>query len=57
MYREVFLSGYCRCTDSSRTVCAEQEDCEISTDCNFGSCPYEKECTVAKRIQEMKLEA
>ena len=56
MYKEVFFSGYCRAMDGSRTVCAEIEDGETSADCNYGCCPYEKECTVAKSIREAEEE-
>ena len=53
MEREVFLSGYCRCMDASRMVAVTLEDDNITdVDCNFGSCPYEKDCALAQKIQE-----
>ena len=52
MEREVFLSGYCRCMDASRMVAITLEDGNIiDVDCNFGSCPYEKDCALAENIR------
>lgn len=53
MSEEYFISGYCRCVDGSRTVCAEVEDGTLEADCRFGSCPYEGECTVAKQLRAL----
>ncbi len=54
MEREEFISGYCRCTDNSRMVCVEIEDDRITeVDCNFGSCPYEKDCSVAEKLRAL----
>ena len=54
MEREEFLSGYCRCMDASRMVAVTLEDGNITeVDCNFGSCPYEKDCALAQKIQEL----
>ena len=53
MDKEAFFSGYCRAVDGSRTVCAELTDGEMNADCNYGCCPYEAECTIAKNIREM----
>lgn len=53
MYKEAFFSGYCRAIDGSRTVCAEMEDGQCCADCNWGSCPYEGECVIAKNIREL----
>lgn len=54
MEKEVFLSGYCRCIDASRMICAVLEDGNLlEADCNMGSCPYESECTLAKNVQEL----
>ena len=51
---EEFLSGYCRCMDASRMVAVTLEDGNITeVDCNFGSCPYEKDCALAQKIQEL----
>lgn len=53
MERDVFLSGYCRCMDASRMVAVTLEGSEITeVDCNFGSCPYEKDCVLAQKIKE-----
>ena len=54
MYKEIFLSGYCRAQDQSRMVAVEIEDGEVSPDCSYGSCPYEDRCTIAQGIQEAK---
>ena len=54
MEREEFISGYCRCTDNSRMVCVELEDnCITDVDCNFGNCPYEKDCSVAEKLRSL----
>ena len=54
MEREDFFSGYCRCIDCSRMVALVTVDGEIDeVDCNYGSCPYEGECTIAKKIREI----
>lgn len=51
MEKELFLSGYCRCMDASRMICAVIEDGQLTeVDCNMGACPYETECTLAKNI-------
>lgn len=52
MEREIFLSGYCRCTDASRMVAVTVEDGSLTdVDCNFGSCPYERDCALAEKIR------
>ena len=53
MEKEVFLSGYCRILDGSRTVCLVTEDGALTdVDCNYEVCPYAKECTIGKSITE-----
>ena len=53
MEKEVFLSGYCRCMDASRMVAVTLEDGKITeVDCNYGFCPYETDCALAKKIRE-----
>ena len=53
MEKELFLSGYCRILDGSRTVCIVIEDGKLSdVDCNYEVCPYAKECTIGKSITE-----
>lgn len=57
MEKEIFLSGYCRCLDSSRTVCAVLEGGTLTEiDCNMGACPYEAECTIAHNIRTQENE-
>ena len=53
MYKEEFISGYCRAQDQSRMVAVEIEDGELSADCSYGNCPYEDRCTIASRIREI----
>ena len=53
MYKEEFISGYCRALDQSRMAAVEIEDGELTADCSFGSCPYEDRCTIAQRIREL----
>ena len=54
MEKETFFSGYCRTTDSSRTVCVITENGQlIEVDCSYESCPYTPNCTVAKQIEEL----
>lgn len=54
MEKELFLSGYCRCMDASRMICAVLENQQLTeVDCNMGSCPYESECTLAKEISAL----
>ena len=53
MEKELFISGYCRVLDSSRTVCIVIEDGKLTdVDCNYDVCPYAKECTIGKNITE-----
>ena len=53
MEKELFISGYCRVLDSSRTVCIVTEDSKLTdVDCNYEVCPYAKECTIGKSITE-----
>jgi hypothetical protein len=50
--KELFLSGYCRALDGSRTVCILLEDGNLEeADCDFPSCPHMKDCTIAKGIE------
>ncbi len=46
MEQELFLSGYCRMIDSSRTVAVE----DGQADCSFDSCVYATECPIGKQI-------
>lgn len=57
MEREVFFSGYCRVLDGSRTVCAVEENGELTdVDCSFFDCPYAPQCTVAAQIRGLSEE-
>jgi len=53
MYKEEFISGYCRTQDQSRMVAVEVEDGDLFADCSYGGCPYEDRCTIAARIREL----
>lgn len=53
MEREAFFSGYCRCIDESRIVAVEAEGNQLTqVDCNYETCPYTGNCTIAKKITE-----
>ncbi len=54
MEDEKFICGYCRQSDCSRTVTAEIVDGKLeNTDCGYGSCPYQGNCTIAKQLDEL----
>ena len=54
MEQEVFLSGYCRAQDQSRMVeVVLDADTLLEADCNFGSCIYEANCSIAEKIREL----
>jgi len=54
MEREVFLSGYCRALDASRTVAVELEDRTITwVDCAYPDCPHAPSCPIAKEISDI----
>ena len=54
MEKEVFLSGYCRTTDSSRMVEVIVEDGKIvEIDCCYENCPHTPNCNIAKAIHEL----
>jgi hypothetical protein len=48
---ELFLTGYCRALDQSRTVCAEitAEKLEY-VDCDYPACPYAPTCPIATQL-------
>ena len=53
MEREGFFSGYCRCIDGSRTVCAVAEKEELTeVDCLFPDCPHAPDCPIGQKIRE-----
>ncbi len=54
MEEEYIFTGYCRSIDASRMVTVETDGIELlDVACDFGSCPYEKECTVAAKIRPL----
>ena len=54
MEKESFISGYCRCLDSSRMVEVITEDGNLlEVDCSFESCPHTGNCTVAQAIEDL----
>lgn len=54
MEREVFYSGYCRILDSSRRVCAVEEEGRLTdVDCSYFDCPYAPQCTVAAQLRTL----
>lgn len=55
MMDELILSGYCRCADGSRMVTAEKDGNTWYVDCNYGNCPYEGSCDIAKRLKEQNI--
>ena len=51
MEKESFISGYCRCLDSSRMVELITEDGKLlEVDCSFENCPHTSNCTIAQAI-------
>jgi hypothetical protein len=51
---ERFVTGYCRRIDQSRMVAAELENGKLTeADCDFGSCPYEADCPIARELSRM----
>ena len=50
METEKFVSGYCRQLDGSRMVDAAVTE----TDCCYGSCVYQSNCTIAKEINQLR---
>ena len=53
MEKELFLSGYCRCLDGSRTVALVTVDGTLEeVDCAYPGCPYAPNCPIAHKIEE-----
>lgn len=51
---EKFVSGYCRVQDQSRMVDVELEEGKlVDVDCCYGSCLYQNECQIGKKIREL----
>ena len=57
MEREVFISGYCRALDQSRTVTAEKDGSTWEADCAYPDCPHCPSCEIAKRLRELSQNA
>lgn len=52
MEKESFISGYCRCLDSSRMVELVTEDGKLlEVDCGFETCVHAPNCTIAQDIR------
>ena len=50
---EHYLTGYCRCLDSSRIVEVVTEEGKLDEcDCLYGACKFQSQCTIAKEIGE-----
>ena len=56
MEKELFLSGYCRCMDSSRMVEVFVSAAGVEIDCSYENCPHTPVCEIAKKINEIKKE-
>ena len=51
---EHYLTGYCRCLDSSRIVEVVTEDGHVEEcDCLYGECRFQSQCTIAQNIEEL----
>ena len=54
MEKESFFSGYCRNLDAARMVEVLTQNSEVlEVDCDYGTCPHEPNCTIAKSIREL----
>ena len=54
---EHYLTGYCRVLDSARVVEVVVEEGKIDEcDCGYGNCKFQRQCTVAQRIEELTSE-
>ena len=52
MEKEIYLSGYCRTTDSSRMVEVIVEDgVLLEVDCCYECCLHTPNCTIAQKIR------
>ena len=49
MEQEVFLSGYCRQLDGSRTVTVEDGE----PDCLYERCDHQNTCSIAQKITQL----
>ena len=54
MEKESFICGYCRNIDESRMVVAITENSRLlEVDCNYETCPYTPNCTIAQNIRQL----
>ena len=53
MEEEVFISGYCRACDQSRTVTAEFYNGTWEADCRYPDCPYAPNCQIAQKLAQL----
>ena len=54
MEDEIFLSGYCRRLDASRSVYAELADGHLdAVDCDYPDCPYRSNCPIAAELEKL----
>jgi hypothetical protein len=57
MEMEKYLSGYCRRLDGSRMVEVILTDNAVTeVDCDYGTCPFQSECTIAASIRDLEHE-
>lgn len=52
METELFISGYCRQIDQNRRVLVEIWDGELDVGCNYPTCSYAPNCTIAQQISK-----
>ena len=53
MMDEQILSGYCRSVDGARIVTAEEEDGQLTADCDYPCCPYRAECEIGRALARL----
>ena len=54
MEQEAFFSGYCRQMDNARMVAVFVVDGALDeVDCQYGNCPHQPNCQIAKQIDEL----
>lgn len=58
MEKESFFTGYCRQTDSARTVAVITEGSTLTeADCCYPDCSYAVDCPIGKSIAELLKQA
>jgi len=54
MEQEFFITGYCRCLNSSRTVEVILADGHVAeVDCGYETCIHRAACPMAREIQNL----